>query len=313
MPTLPWRRRSDGQNIESDPAPPIAPATAVTRSRLGARALSAALLGCVALSPIALLASAAAWTHDGSAAATATTASPADHSDAQAAAGEFAEQVVVAWLQATSAHPEELQALVPSAVVPAGVTTAFRVADPAVAGIRAQGSGWSVTVAATVTDAAKTTVRRYYRLPVTVTGQTVTAAMLPTPVAAPTVASPPADAYDTTVEPGSPAAIAVAQFLAAYLTGAGDVSRYLTPGAAVTPPTPPAYTAIHLDDLAATTDTDPAAVPGDGAGLSVLATVTASVSDAQAATTQIALTLTARAGRWEITALDPAPAPTSQP
>jgi len=56
----------------------------------------------------------------------------------------------------------------------------------------------------------------------------------------------------------------------------------------------------------------PTITPADGQRMRVLATAAAEVTDTQSANVTYALTLAARAGRWEITAIDPTPAFTPQ-
>ncbi|MCZ4125443.1 conjugal transfer protein [Streptomyces sp. H39-S7] len=105
----------------------------------------------------------------------------------------------------------------------------------------------------------------------------------------------------------------VGQFLTAYLAG-GDLTRFLTPGVQMTGITPAPYTAVAVDQIAAAglgSDADSAGsqVPADGTRQDVLVTVRATGGDGTRTPLSYALSLTARAGRWEITALDAAPVP----
>ena len=114
--------------------------------------------------------------------------------------------------------------------------------------------------------------------------------------------------YRAQVDLTAPLGQTVGQFLTAYIAGSGDVSRYLTPGVELTPLTPSPYTSVRLSEIrAAGSDQPPATVPQDGTRTRVLALGTAVVTDQQTANVAYALTLTARAGRWEISAIDPAP------
>ena len=320
MPTLTWTR-SKPAPVESQPppaeqrsgrptqdVPPIASGSAQSVSWLATRALSLLLLGCLLAGPVAL-ALVVGSALGGSPSSTTTTAAPAeDRSGERAIAGQFAEQLVTAWLTSTSDHPEPLHALVPTAAVPVGAREAFAVTDPAVAGIEAVGEGWSVTVAASVTDARDVSARRFYQVPVQVSGSSVVALSLPTVVAGPALAPAPASAYRAQIPTGTPLGVAVSEFLSAWLAG-GEISRYLTPAVTLSPPVPPPFTAAHVDELrTADDDVDPAAAPTDGQLIRVLASVTASVTDQQAVATDFAVSLTARAGRWEISGIDPAPA-----
>src|SRR4029453_5294543 len=108
-----------------------------------------------------------------------------------------------------------------------------------------------------------------------------------------------------------PVADSVGRFLAAYLLGDGELTRYVSPGSALSPISPPPYTELVLRDLFP--DESSSAGPSGGRERGgprrgVLATVDA--TDRYATTRQLsyALTLTSRDGRWEVSALDPAPA-----
>ncbi|MFJ9521307.1 hypothetical protein ACIRPK_24030 [Kitasatospora sp. NPDC101801] len=93
----------------------------------------------------------------------------------------------------------------------------------------------------------------------------------------------------------------ISGYLSAYLTGVGDSSRYVSPGVKI--PAPAAtYTQITLKALS-TTSAVPSS-PADGTVLQVQAVVQASDATGEWPLSY-PLALTARAGRWEITALAP--------
>lgn len=273
------------------------------------KAASVLLVAALFTGPLGLTLAAVAITHPGSS----TTAGPvrvAGRADDQAVAGEFAQRLVVTWLATTRERPDALVALIPGVQDQSLPATPYTVADPTVADITDNAGVWSVTVAVTVTDIRHQDARRFYRVPVIVTTSagaplTVTAVTLPTPVAAPIVTSPPRLGYDTLVDPTGPVAATVAGFLTAYTTGQGDVTRYVSPGATLPAITPAPFTAVHLDGLSA--DRVPAAAPGDGQVLRVLVTATGTVAAGQVSPVSYALTLTARADRWEVTAIDLTP------
>ncbi|MGH8834235.1 MAG: hypothetical protein ACRDWG_04455 [Actinomycetes bacterium] len=187
---------------------------------------------------------------------------------------------------------------------------------------------WSVTVAAQVVTRTERgwvdTGVHYYRVPIRVLGGPeaggegkpggptgYVATGLPAEVGAPAGLDPvqvdyprhrPADSAD-------PVADSVGRFLAAYLLGDGELTRYVSPGSALSPISPPPYTGLVLRDLYTDESSSSGRDPDrDGARLAVLATVDA--TDRYATTRQLsyALTLTSRDGRWEVSALDPAPA-----
>lgn len=295
----------DEQLVED--LPPIADGAHQTGTQLAARAATVGLFACLALGPLGFAAGGLALAQAGSA-PPAQQQVQADQTNEQAVVGEFAQRVVIAWLGATQDHPEALLSLVKDAQFSTLPREAFTVRDATMARITQADGTWSVTVAATVTDARKVTARRFYQVPVRLADGTVSALTLPAPVSPPPVAPAPTDAYREQLDVTGPQGQAVTQFLAAYLTGAGDVGRYLTPGISLESLSPAPYTAIRVDDLRADTATDPARAPRDGQRLRVLATATAVVTEQQSSGVAYALTITARAGRWEITAIDPAPA-----
>ncbi|MBV7674148.1 conjugal transfer protein [Streptomyces halstedii] len=210
---------------------------------------------------------------------------------------------------------------------------------------------WSVTVAARVTAkaspsskasaesqsggdgqgaaAAAVSTVRYFQVPVATTTATVTLAnpattpapaaagytalAMPAEVGAPAQIKAPALVYGPMrpALPSDPRTQAVTEFLSAYLTGAGELDRYLAPGTKLTAITPAPYTGIAVDTLAIEGEkgSEPVtAVPGDGTRLRLLAAVRATGHDDVRLPLTYALTLMARAGRWEIASLDGAPA-----
>ncbi|MFE4873463.1 conjugal transfer protein [Streptomyces sp. NPDC056682] len=112
--------------------------------------------------------------------------------------------------------------------------------------------------------------------------------------------------------PSDPRTQAVTQFLNAYLTGAGGLDRYLAPGTQLTAISPVPYTDLAVDQLAIEGESGGEAVtgiPADGTRLRLLVQLRARSQDGIRIPLNYALTLSARAGRWEIAALDGAPAP----
>ncbi|MCM2424153.1 conjugal transfer protein [Streptomyces sp. RKAG293] len=202
------------------------------------------------------------------------------------------------------------------------------------------GGLWSVTVGARVIepDARPTTTGtagtpaaagpgvRYFQVALASSGESAagvpfgySALAAPAEVAAPGQAAAPqleygvmksAAASDVRVQ-------TVGQFLTAYLAG-GDLTRFLTPGVQMTGITPAPYTAVAVDQIAAAGlgadgDTAGSRVPDDGTRQDVLVTVRATGGDGTRTPLSYALSLTARAGRWEITALNAAPVPALAP
>lgn len=110
--------------------------------------------------------------------------------------------------------------------------------------------------------------------------------------------------------PADPRTQAVTEFLTAYLTGVGELDRYLAPGTHLAPVAPAPYTGIAVDTLAIEGEkgTEPVtSVPDDGSTLRLLVALRATGHDEVRVPLTYALTLKARAGRWEIGSLDGAP------
>ncbi|MEW1889860.1 MULTISPECIES: conjugal transfer protein [unclassified Streptomyces] len=138
------------------------------------------------------------------------------------------------------------------------------------------------------------------------------ATSLPAEVNAPAAAEHGDLAYgsDRGVSADNPVTDTVSRFLAAYLTGQGELNRYVSPGLQVAAITPAPYESTLLtgvrDDQPADSD-DADAVPEDGTQRHVLVSVSATTGG-QDYLLSYALTLTTRDGRWEVASFDTAPA-----
>ncbi len=242
---------------------------------------------------------------------------------AQAKAGELAEQLVVTWLQAARGQERDLTKFVDLAggVLPG--TSLFVAVDPAVASIAkvpdpngslnaSHAAMYSVTVAVSVraaSDGAATPVRRYFQVPVAVTGTGVRAATLPAEVPAPSTAIEVSLGYRYQIM-SNPIVESASQFLSAMLAGSGEVARYVTPGVTVAPISPPPFKSVSVSTALASKDlsaVDPAVALADGDVVRLLVTTSQKVSETDAVSGQYALTMTSRGGRWEVTAIDASP------
>ncbi len=273
---------------------------------MATKAWSALLVMALGLGPVGAAMGGWAW-YLQTARPTSVAVAAVDRSADQELASEVAQRVVVAWLTSTQDHPGELVALVKDAGLVGLPQEPAQVRDLTVAAVVFGDRVWTVTVAATVTD-SRQTARRYFQVPVQVSSGTVTVLTLPSPVAAPSIALSSSTGYKTQLASGSAPGVTVSQFLSAYLAGSGDLNRYLTPGSALGPIHPAPYTSVRLVELRAATAIDAAKTPSDGQQLRVLAIATAMVTDRQSSPVEYALTLRARAGRWEISAIDLSPA-----
>lgn len=243
-----------------------------------------------------------------------------DRAGERAAVAEFAQRFVVVWLQTPQGQEKQLAEFVkvPSLVLAEAPSTAVQ---PATADVKQVGDGlWSITVGVTVTPPAAagasppTPTRRFFRVPVRYDAGALIAAALPSPVAAPPVAVAPELAYRYSARLTDPLATSVAGFLTALLTGVGDVTRYVSPGTAIAAVTPAPYTTVELADVMIDLDL-PVNAPAPSAGdqRRVLVTASATAGPKQQIGVQYALTLVARAGRWEVKTVDPAPMTATTP
>jgi hypothetical protein len=220
----------------------------------------------------------------------------------------YAQLFVHAWLRssaddASSAQAQLAHSMAPDVELPDPAAdaqskpqsvTAVRSAQ------RADGT-WSVTVAAQYGDGAV----RYYAVPVTAdrAGTTFAVTGAPGVVAGPDRAEVPKSPYGVSVPQGDLSA-AVGEFLTAYLTGAGEVDRYLAPGASLLPVSPAPYTAITVQQVSAVEEAAAGEqMPADGTKVRVLAQVEARDTGGRWPL-GYELALTARSGRWEVSALE---------
>ncbi|MET8453739.1 conjugal transfer protein [Streptomyces sp. NPDC005209] len=260
----------------------------------------------IAAGPIALCV-AVASTPTSVAAAPAARPTAVRIATAAADPGGYAQVFVGAWLRSsandeTSAQARLAQSMAPDVELPDPAADA-QSAPGSVAAVRSaqRGAGaWSVTVAAQYANGSV----RYYAVPVASdsTGSSFTVTGAPGVVAGPARAEVPKSSYAVTVPEGDLSS-AVGEFLGAYLTGAGEVDRYLAPGVRLTAVSPAPYTAVAVQEVSAVEEAAAAEqVPPDGTTVRVLASV-----EARDATGRwplaYELTLKARSGRWEVAAL----------
>lgn len=131
----------------------------------------------------------------------------------------------------------------------------------------------------------------------TPTGWTVTG--LPSLIPAPTIVEAPELLVDRLegVEPGIEELLS--RFLAAYLTGEGELARYVAPSSAIVPVQPPPFADVEVvaAGMAATLD----------AGTQVAAVARATDLAGRTQLLEYSLAVSQRDGRWEVSALLPAP------
>ncbi|MEV2262771.1 conjugal transfer protein [Streptomyces anulatus] len=258
-------------------------------------------------------------------------------SEEGAGPGGFAELFLSAYLTAGEGTESTLAPFLPTArdvvlEADAGSQTVERLA--AVKVRRAGGGYWSVTVAALVKPAsgeapgggrgaksgsggtqaaAQAGVLRYFQVPVKAgKGGAWSAVALPAEIGAPVPSQAEALGYGPSAPAnGSDAAVqTLAGFFSAFLAGAGDLDRYLSPGTSLAPVSPPPYGRVEVVALAET-GSPSGAVPDAGVAQGqerqLLVDVAATDVQGQKRPLVYAVSLVARDGRWEIAAVEGAP------
>ncbi|MBW8800084.1 MAG: conjugal transfer protein [Streptomyces sp.] len=295
------------QASQSEAAAPMAASARLEAMRRRVRLSRVAVWTVIAAGPIALCV-AVASTPTTVAAAPAAKPTAVRTATSAADPGGYAQVFVGAWLRSsandeTSAQARLAQSMAPDVELPDPATDAQSAPQSVTAVRSAQRAdgAWSVTVAAQYAGGSV----RYYAVPVACdsTGSSFTVTGAPGVVAGPARAEVPKSSYAVTVPEGDLSS-AIGQFLAAYLTGAGEVDRYLAPGVQLTAVSPAPYTAVAVQEVSAVEEAAAAEkVSADGTTVRVLASV-----EARDATGRwplaYELTLKARSGRWEVAALE---------
>ncbi|MCW8384100.1 conjugal transfer protein [Streptomyces justiciae] len=223
----------------------------------------------------------------------------------------YAQVFMAAWLRSSAddtatAQARLAQSMAPDVELPDPASDAQP--DPvSVTAVRSAHTGtgagtWLVTVAAQYADGNV----RYFAVPVITdtAGSSLAVTAAPAVVTGPGRAEPPESPYSVPVPEGELSST-VGEFLAAYLTGAGEVDRYMAPGVRLSAVSPAPFSAVTVPQISAIEQAAAGdAVPSDGSRVRIQATATA-----QDATGRwplaYELTLTARSGRWEVAALTP--------
>ncbi|WP_331751936.1 conjugal transfer protein (plasmid) [Streptomyces sp. NBC_00723] len=295
------------QASQSEAAAPMAAGPRLEAMRRHVRLSRVAVWTAIAAGPVAL---AVAVTSTPATVQAATPAKPAAVRNAAAATDPagYAQVFVSAWLRsnaddATTAQARLTQSMAPDVDLPDPAAAAQSKPESVTAVRSAQRAdeAWSVTVAAQYANGRL----RYYAVPVTTSpaGTSFTVIGAPAVVAGPGRADVPQSPYAVNVPEGDLSS-AVGQFLAAYLTGAGEVDRYLAPSVKLTAVSPAPYTAVAVQEVSASEEAAAAEqVPANGTTVRVLASVEARDTGGRWPLAY-ELTLKARSGRWEVAALE---------
>ncbi|USQ85884.1 conjugal transfer protein [Streptomyces phaeoluteigriseus] len=181
----------------------------------------------------------------------------------------YAQVFLDAWLRsstddANSAQARLAHSLAPDVDLPDPI--AAQQVPASVTAVRSaqQGDGkWAVTAAAQYADGRL----RYFVVPVTAdaSGASFTVTGAPGAVAGPTRAAVGQSPYKVSVPSDGDLSSAVGEFFGAYLTGAGEVDRYLAPGVKLSPVSPTPYTTVSVQQVWGAEKAAAAAqVPADG-------------------------------------------------
>ncbi|MER6273915.1 conjugal transfer protein [Streptomyces sp. NPDC001797] len=295
------------QSAQSEAAAPMAAGARLEAMRRRVRLSRVAVWTVIAAGPIALCV-AVASTPTTVAAAPAAKPTAVRTATPSTDPGGYAQVFVGAWLRSnandeTTAQARLAQSMAPNVELPDAAADAQSAPQSVTAVRSAQRAdgAWSVTVAAQYPNGSV----RYYAVPVAAdrAGSSFTVTGAPGVVAGPARDEVPKSSYAVTVPEGDLSS-AVGEFLGAYLTGAGEVDRYLAPGLRLTAVSPAPYTAVAVQEVSAVEEAAAAEqVPADGTTVRVLASV-----EARDATGRwplaYELTLKARSGRWEVAALE---------
>ncbi|MGW4951494.1 conjugal transfer protein [Streptomyces parvulus] len=296
------------QASESEAAAPMAASARLEAMRRRVRFSRLAVWSVIAAGPIAL---GVAVTSAPTTVEAATPAGPAAVRSAPGVAdpGGYAQLFLGAWLRSSaddeaSAQARLAQVLAPDVELPDPVEDAQPAPQSVMAVRSAQRSAgtWSVTVAAQYNDGSV----RYFAVPVAAGAAGASFSVTGTPgvVAGPAQAAVAKSPYDVSVPDGALSS-AAGEFFAAYLTGSGEVDRYLAPGVPLSVVAPAPYAAVSLQHVSAVEEAAAAEqVPSDGTKVRVLVHLEA--RDAAGGQWPLAyeLALKARSGRWEVAALE---------
>ncbi|WP_104056277.1 MULTISPECIES: conjugal transfer protein [unclassified Arthrobacter] len=232
----------------------------------------------------------------------------------QQEAGAFAQSYLAAWLTATSTDHDELDryANVTGSSLVGTTPTEYR--DMTVASIEdAPGGLTTVVVSASLKtvemdDAGKETVTwtpYWYQIAVQTQGEEMAPAGMPAPVSVPAVGDAPQLGYTSRVA-NKEIQATVADFMTAYLTGQGDVTRYVSPETTISAITPAYWTQAKVKTIQSVSEVeDGTPVAGQTAEVLVDMNLTRDTTTKPA---QYVLSLKVRDGRWEIQSLNSAPA-----
>ncbi|WP_238594873.1 conjugal transfer protein [Amycolatopsis mediterranei] len=226
----------------------------------------------------------------------------------------WAEMYVRAWLTASRDDPAGLETFYPGGVKSQrAVGTQVPIDTAVISAVSPTPGVWSVVVVADVLvlqpDGKRRATLLCAQVAMTSTDAAYAAAALPSPVACPSTGGAAVLAYDEVADSGGPVGQSVTGFLTAYLAGQGQLDRFVSPGASLALPRPAPYTAVQVAEVRTHEKFEPgqAARPVDGTVIHSFTHAWGWDATGQNTPVDYALTLVARAGRWEINRIDSAP------
>lgn len=232
----------------------------------------------------------------------------------QQQAGAFAQAYLAAWLTATSndhAALDQYTGLAGSNFV-GNAPTEYR--DMTVASIKAApGDMNTVVVSASLKNTVKDDKGKettswtpyWYQVVVQSKDGAMAPAALPAPIAVPTMGTAPQLGYSSRVT-NKEIQSTVADFMTAYLTGQGDVTRYVSPATTINAITPAYWTQAKIKTIQAAQEVSEK-TPAAGQTAEILVDMNLT-RDTNTKPAQYVLGLKVRDGRWEIQSLNSAPA-----
>ncbi|MFF2779453.1 conjugal transfer protein [Streptomyces sp. NPDC058052] len=245
--------------------------------------------------------------------------------------GGFAELFVTAYLEAEEGQTGDAVAAFMPGAGPATLSGGGGgqvVEQAAAVRVRAVSAGyWAVTVAARVRptepaakpdrdEAEPASGLRYFRVPVrSGTAGELAAVALPAEVGALPAGQAPELGYGQAAGPSAadPGVRTLQGFFTSYLSGGGEVDRYMPPGSRLTPIVPAPYTSARVERVAEYGTNAPGAAFPEGAQIPdgtrrrLLVDVTAADRAGVERPLTYAVALKARDGRWEVEAVEAAP------
>lgn len=225
-------------------------------------------------------------------------------------AESFAQEFVVTYLSASSGEQERLAAFVGGNQQITLPKSAQQVSDPVVVyAARSLANGnldvWTVTVSVRVgKEASATTPRQYYRVAISVAEGRLRALTLPAAVEPPGRGADLAQAYSSPCAEDTPLAQVARGFLAAYLTGSGDVSRYTSLDAGIAALHPAPFSALSTVTITA----DNSSCGTSGTTARILANTNPKSDSGAAPSLAYPLTMVRTEGQWQVRSIDALPA-----